>query len=139
MSFNNPINTGGPRIDPIIQQIADAVPPGAKQGPSAPLAQLLPYDGMNVRTSADTSMPPQSNKLSLLSGESSKVANDVANQGFKASSSAGDDSMRNMVEMNNQNMMMTMLQGQLSMHMKFSEAIAKTAKAGATAVSQLAG
>lgn len=132
MSFNT-INTGA-RVDPIIQQIADAVPPGAKQGPSAPLAQLLPYDGGPApRASSDTGMAPRSN----INLQDNGVG--IRKEGLNAASNDGGDAIKDMQAMNKMNMEFQVANGLMQMNKGFVEALAKSTKDIGTKTAQLAG
>jgi len=135
MSFGNNIPIG-PKIDTLIQQNSNALPESLFT-PPGPTQQQVP-EGMHIRASGDTGLPPRNN-VSLLGNDSGNVGSEVRKEGVHASSDAGDDSMRNMVEMNNMNMKFTMLQGRLSMEAKFVEGLAKTIKDTGSKVAQLAG
>jgi len=138
MSFNN-VN-GNSHIDALINHNLDQF----TQTPYPPPAgnpSMQPQSGLELAGrpgGGDNSMPPQK-KLSLLGNDSGNVGSQVRKDGVNAASNAGDDSMRNMVEMNNMNMQFTMLQGRLSMEAKFVEGLAKTIKDTGSKVAQLAG
>jgi hypothetical protein len=131
MSINN--ITGG-RPDPIIQQIADAKPPAANERPV--LSQLLPYDGAGgpaVRTSTDTSMPPQK-KLSL-----EDAGTGIRKDGLNAAANDGGDAIKDMAAMNKMNMEFQVANGLMQMNKGFVEALSKSTKDIGTKTAQLAG
>lgn len=132
MSFNNPIVSNGARIDPIIQQIADAVPPGPKQGPA--MSQLLPYDGgPPPRASTGTDMAPRSN----LNLQDSGVG--IRKEGLNAAASDGGDAIKDMQAMNKMNMEFQVANGLMQMNKGFVEALSKGTKDIGTKTAQLAG
>ena len=127
----NSINTG-PKIDPIIQQIADAVPPGPKQGPT--LSALLPYDGgPPPRASTGTDMAPRSN----LNLQDSGVG--IRKEGLNAAASDGGDAIKDMQAMNKMNMEFQVANGLMQMNKGFVEALSKGTKDIGTKTAQLAG
>ncbi len=128
----NSINTG-PKIDPIIKQIADAVPPGPKQGPA--MSQLLPYDGgPPPRASTGTDMAPRSSNLSL---QDNGVG--IRKDGLNATANDGSDAIKDMQAMNKMNMEFQVANGLMQMNKGFVEALSKGTKDIGTKTAQLAG